>query len=194
MACSMICISELTMDIDAVPTCEPTTSLRVVVCLILDNIKRSRPVCSTSLQRQRMAASMATQTLLAISLWTSREQRRGRQAYSDIGHSRWRVRLTRLRALSLQPSVAPPAGPSKLNKSHTAADQADDEDMLDGGDSEDQSEDSDDDQIEDDDDEAQEGSTPGRRMTDRQKEKAAEKASKANNRSAKKVSCRSVQV
>lgn len=94
----------------------------------------------------------------------------------------------------LQPSVAPPAGPSKLNKSHTAADQADDEDMLDGGDSEEQSEDSDDDQIEDDDDEAQEGSTPGRRMTDRQKEKAAEKASKANNRSAKKVSCRSVQV
>ena len=94
----------------------------------------------------------------------------------------------------MQTSVAPP-GPSKLVQSTTAdeVDQAEeDDDEEEGNDSED---DGDEDEEDDDEEEAEQdgdasmgvSGTPGKKMTARQQEKAAEKKLKAAQRSAKKV-------
>lgn len=96
-----------------------------------------------------------------------------------------------------QTSVAPP-GPSKLVQSTTAdeVDQEAEEDEQQQQDSESGSEDEDDDE-EDDEEAEQDGDasmatgTPGKKMTARQQEKAAEKKLKAAQRSAKKVGSQS---
>lgn len=93
---------------------------------------------------------------------------------------------------AMQTSVAPP-GPSKLVQS-TTADEVDQQEDNDGEEGE--GNDSEDEEEEDEDDEEAEqdgdasmtaNTTPGKKMTARQQEKAAEKKLKAAQRSAKKV-------
>ena len=91
----------------------------------------------------------------------------------------------------VQPSLAPPAGPSKLGNSFTAA-ESEAEDGEDDSSEDDDDEDEDEDGDGDEDGDVSMG-TPGKALTPRQKQKATEKITKAAQRSARKVcrACRS---